>query len=415
MTAPIDLRITTRSFAGPTTKSAIVASTPAGSVAGSLNGGAWTFTLPAGATEASLAVTGSDAFGPLFPRTVKLTLGPPQVVASAGPDPELPVGLMQTGTGVALDVVLPRLRELVVTGVTGTEAVSGTFVSPASVDPLPPGGPGGWDLTPASASGGNVRKLVLETPAGTVPGWLAVAFPEGQATFSDLLVFYAPQPPQDQAAAWAGAYPSGYSNHVQQYLTAHPSVNRAGNKRLAFQLAQSGKKAVFVYPVIEFFSADMGLMTKAAGPLLNEVVHYLIQRFATPAAPPMSLAGYQNLAAASFSYGASRLTAFLNGAGAVKSSIREVYDFDSEFIKDKSVPNGLASAAAGLKGALFRRYNQSAAVPFGSRGWTEAVARHRVPLPAARWASMALPGLALHQDIANHMLTHALARSPMFR
>jgi hypothetical protein len=315
------------------------------------------------------------------------------------------------GLTILLEIFLPRLRERVLSGYTGTEAVTGTFVFPPSVD-FPPRND--WKLTPAVPAKLTVRKLLLEAPANFVPAWYAVAFVEGLTDFRDLLVFFAPQPPLKDRAGWEAGYPDGYTNHIQQYVTRldGQGLMRSAHKQLAFQVAQSGKKVVFVYPLLRFYTPQLGALLDGSKPLFDELIHYLQARFGG-SGPSNSLPTVNRMAAASFSLGASNLAKFLNGSsGGVRSAIHEVYDFDSSFILDKKVPGDLVDAVRKLPGIVFRRYVQTD-VPFPSRAWDQLLATSTYPLPAPRWAGLPLvqPDLSLHQDIANHMLTHALTRS----
>jgi hypothetical protein len=119
------------------------------------------------------------------------------------------------------------------------------------------------------------------------------------------------------------------------------------------------------------------------------------------------------MACACFSFGCTNLANFLNAApGPLKSKISEVYDFDSDLIIDKAHNSDLLIAAArAISGVTFRRYAQTWNPPFNSQAWRNFINAKMYPLPEARWADMHLADLSLHQDIANHMLTHALARS----
>ncbi len=375
--------------------------------------------VPAQPRFLGLTAQGSDHSGPFFPRRVVLELRPGPTVnhlARTGTlDPEPPITLapMSSAEGITVrvEVFLPRLREKNLPGFTGTEGVSGTFVNPSSVDHPPPSS---WNLIPAAPTGLKVVKLLLEAPPNIVPAWYAIAFVEGQTDFEDLVVFFAPQPPLSQRAAWdAAGYPDPYAGHVKQYVTRSPDpLARSAHKQLAFQVAQSGKKALFVYPVIKFYSPQLGLLEKAPIALFREIVHYVHTRFHGTVTIP--LLGFSRIATASFSLGASNMSAFLRAApGDLRSAIREVYDFDSDFLVDRTVPGNLVAAVGSMDGVIFRRYVHQTNVPFNSREWTRLLAARTYPLPRARWNGVpaVFPTLDPHQDIANHMLTHALARS----
>lgn len=423
MSQSVKIQVVLRSFASSTAQGSVtVMDEKFQPIVVAQSGGVPEIVVPVPLQPRFLAITaqGSDRFGPLFGRRVVLELGPGLLInrlpMTGSSDPELPVTLTLNpspdGLTVVLEVFLPRLREKPLSGYTGTEALTGTFVNPASVD-YPP--PNNWNLMPAAPANLKVRKLLLEAPANFVPAWYAVAFAEGLKDFRDLLVFFAPQPHAKDKAAWDQAgYPDPYSEHVKQYVTRHPTqpLARSAHKQLAFQVAQSGKQVVFVYPVIKFFSAQLGALKEAPQALFREIVHYLQERFASGAAT-IPLQGFNRVAAASFSFGASNLTTFLNAAtGDVRSAVSEVYDFDSEFILQRNVPVGLMGAVGAMKGVVFRRYVQTT-VAFGSPNWRYLLAANTYPLPPARWAGIpaVYQDLSLHQDIANHMLTHALARS----
>jgi hypothetical protein len=307
---------------------------------------------------------------------------------------------------------LPRLRERTLSNYTGTEQVTGTYVVPDSVDQPPPSD---WKLKPDTPATLKVRKILLEAPGSFYPAWYAVAFPENLKDFRNLLVFFAPQPPGEQRPAWdAAGYPDAYANHVIQYVTQNHSqqLARSAHKQLAFQVAQGGKQVVFVYPLIKFYSGRLGALRGASSvPLFEELVTYLHLRFV----PNASLRGVwlRKMACACFSFGCANLANFLNAApGALKSRISEVYDFDSDLIIDKQHNSDLLIAAArAIAGVTFRRYAQTWNPRFNSREWSNFINAKKYPLPEARWADMHLADLNLHQDIANHMLTHALARS----
>ncbi|HEY7425975.1 MAG TPA: hypothetical protein VH682_17225 [Gemmataceae bacterium] len=422
MSQDVKIQVVLRSFASNTLQGSVtVMDEKSQPIVVAQSGGVPQISLPIPFQSRLLLMTaqGSDQYGPLFPRGVTLELTPASVrvipvTGLADPEPPIRVTLNPSldGPTVVLEIFLARLREKTLSGYTGTEALTGTFVNPASVDSPPSTN---WKLTPAAPADLKVRKLLLEAPANFVPAWYAVAFEESLKDFRDLLVYFAPQPPLREKADWdAAGYPDAYSEHVKQYVTRHPTerLARYAHKQLAFQVAQSRKKVVFVYPVIKFYSAQLGALKEVPQALFREIVHYLQRRFASGAATIPSQ-GFNRIAVASFSFGASNLTAFLKAAtGDVRSAIQEVYDFDSDFLLQKSVPAKLVGAVGAMAGVVFRRYLQTQ-VAFGSLKWRLLLAANKYPLPQARWEGIpaVYPDLALHQDIANHMLTHALARS----
>jgi hypothetical protein len=419
--ADVTIQISAGSFSGSTTQSTVsVIDGYKQPVAVVNRGQFWEGTVPAPAQLQRLEITagGTDAFGPLFERTVDLVLEPgqpPRVSPIFDPqNPALPVSVNTTqgtsGPQVAVAITLPRLRERFLANYTGTEQLTGTYIVPDSVD-LPP--PGDWKLKPDTPASLKVKKILLEAPPNFYPAWYAVAFVENVSGFGNLLVFFAPQPGLDQQAAWAAAgYPDAYALHVMQYVTRAPPppLARSAHKQLAFQVAQSGKSVVFVYPLIKFYSGRLGALQGApAVPLFEELVTYLRLRF-VPGAAGGSLS---KMACASFSYGCANLADFLNAApGALKSKISEVYDFDSDLIIDKqNYSDRLIAAARAISGVTFRRYAQTWNPRFNSQEWRNLINAKMYPLPQARWDDMHFVDLSPHQDIANHMLTHALARS----
>src|SRR5262249_10809805 len=114
----------------------------------------------------------------------------------------------------------------------------------------------------------NFDGWVFEAPQGTVPRWFCVAVPKGLSDFSKLLLFFHPTPGQ------AGYVDAQYQN-FDQWKGIYHYVPEVG-----YQLAASGKKMVFLMPLLPNAAIEsLGNFTTSWVDLAAEILGHLQRHY----------------------------------------------------------------------------------------------------------------------------------------
>lgn len=264
---------------------------------------------------------------------------------------------------------------------TGPHTAQGAVVDPNSV-----AGSGALQFNNVSRT---VRTLLFEldeggTLANVVPNWFGVAVPSGAIDFSNIHVFFHPEPAQ--AGYKDSEYPTkaGLWPRLFYYM-----------ERLGYQLDASGRNQIIVMPFLTQARIDTGIFPANWSDILSNIIAMTQFELGRPVATTAPA----NVVVSSYSVGIAYSNAFRNTAVGLSANLREVWDFDGLFSSESNLSKNLHSTST--VGVI--KYQQQP---------TSEANCFAVPRP--RWTGAPTPpanALDVHHLIRDFMFRHGCAIS----
>jgi hypothetical protein len=266
-------------------------------------------------------------------------------------------------------------------GGTGRQTGQGPVVDPASV-----AGSGPLQFSNVNRT---VTTLLFELDEGgqlanVVPNWVGVAVPSGTVDFSNVHVFFHPEPAQ--AGYKDSEYPTkaGLWPRLFYYL-----------ERLGYQLDASGRNQIIVMPFLTQARTDTGIFPDHWLDILSN----LIAMTQFELGRPVATMAPSKIVVSSYSVGIVYSDAFRTKAAGLAAKLGEVWDFDGLFSSSSNLSQALHST--GTVGVI--KYQQQPT----SEANCFAVAR-------PRWTNAPSPpatNLDVHHLIRDFMFRHGCAIS----
>jgi hypothetical protein len=236
---------------------------------------------------------------------------------------------------------------------------------------------------------------VFETPQGNVPRWFCVAVPKGLEDFSRLALFFHPTPGQEH-------YDDNQYQNFDKWKGIYHYVPEVG-----YQLAASGKKLVFLMPLMpQGATESLGNFPAQWPELAAEVLRYLQRHYQGDD----SAVDLRDVVVGSFSSGVKFLHTFLTKSKRVKELVREVYDFDGRFSTYR-VHSEQVRGAPPPRGPLVRTYDQGDVPAKVAEQAAQLRREYHVGLPRWKNFSPRIPtNRLLHGWFPKRLFFHALSK-----
>jgi hypothetical protein len=262
---------------------------------------------------------------------------------------------------------------------TGRHTEFGPVVDPASV-------PGTGPLQFNSVNR-TVTTLLFElddggTLANVVPNWFGVAVPSGAVDFSNVHVFFHPEPAQ------AGYKDSDYPTKAGLWPRLFYYMERLG-----YQLDAAGRNQIIVMPFLTQARTDAGIFPTNWLDILSNLIvmtEFTLSRPVTTLAP-------SKIVVSSYSVGIVYSDSFRTKSTGLDTKLAEIWDFD-----------GLFSSASNLSAALHST-GSIGVIKYQQQPTSET---NCFSVPKPRWInapvppSSALTALDVHHLIRDFMFRH---------
>lgn len=264
---------------------------------------------------------------------------------------------------------------------TGRHTAQGPVVQP---DTVPGSGPLNFDTVNRT-----VTTLLFElqengTLADVVPNWFGVAVPSGSVDFSNVHIFFHPEPAQ------AGYKDSDYPTKTGLWPQLFYYMERLG-----YQLDASGRNQIIIMPFLTQARTDTGIFPDNWLDILSNLITMTQFQLGLPVATTAP----SKLAVSSYSVGIVYSDQFRKRSTNLSSKLAEIWDFDGLFSSSSNLSRNLHTT--GAVGVI--KYQQPP---------TSETNCFSVPRP--RWTNAPTPpatNLDVHHLIRDFMFRHACSIS----